>query len=390
MRIFFYIFLFSCLYLNSAKAADVIDQGTNCGQNCSWSLDEDGNLIIKGSGNITLHPWTAHTDIKTVSIQDGLSSIPYAAFFNLNQITEVDVPRSVKSIGAAAFQGTKITSINLPEGIETIERAAFDGTLLNELTLPSTLKSIGNNAFSGTKIKNVTLPEGTKSIGQQAFANTLLESVELPSSLETIGKHAFWSASALKEIIIPGNVSTIASNAFEGASKLEKVVFEQGSKVKSLEYGAFMGDSKLTTIALPDELETIGERVFFGCSQLRNLVIPDSLTSIGSQAFYEVSLAKITCSEENLSKYLNALGGFQGVPEIVCTKGACENALKGTKYEGKVNITYPLREEVQADGSIAIYRHGKFVGFKNKRIYSVDEAEMLSKPTGNKFRIRYR
>ena len=44
-----------------------------------------------------------------------------------------------------------------------------------------------------------------------------------------------------------------------------------------------------------------------------------------------------------------------------------------------------------ADGSTTIYNaDGSIKGFKGKRIYTVQEAEMLSKETGNTFKIRYK
>ena len=43
------------------------------------------------------------------------------------------------------------------------------------------------------------------------------------------------------------------------------------------------------------------------------------------------------------------------------------------------------------DGSVTVYdQDGKFIGFKNKRIYTIEEATKLSKPTGNKFTLRYK
>ena len=48
------------------------------------------------------------------------------------------------------------------------------------------------------------------------------------------------------------------------------------------------------------------------------------------------------------------------------------------------------REVAQADGSVALYRDGKLVGFRGKRIYTVEEAALVSKDTGNTIKLRYK
>jgi len=162
-----------------------------------------------------------------------------------------------------------------------------------------------------------------------------------------------------------------------------------GKNVSSLAWHAFMGTG-LTSIVIPEDsnLKTIGEAAFSG-TKIDSLVIPDSVTTIGGAAFNGVSLSAITCSEENLARYLATGGVFKEGAVISCHKGSCENALKGTKWEGKVSVTYPSEEKTLADGSTAIYKDGKFVGYKHKRIYTVEEANAVAKDK-NKVAIRYR
>ena len=59
-------------------------------------------------------------------------------------------------------------------------------------------------------------------------------------------------------------------------------------------------------------------------------------------------------------------------PQIVCISG------------------YDCGEYKNADGSTTIIKNGQIVGYKNKRIYTVEEATKLSKPTGNAFKLRYK
>ena len=48
---------------------------------------------------------------------------------------------------------------------------------------------------------------------------------------------------------------------------------------------AFSGCRSLTSLVLPEGIQTIGEHTFYNCDSLRNLTIPASVTSIGNNAF---------------------------------------------------------------------------------------------------------
>lgn len=60
----------------------------------------------------------------------------------------VNVPNTVTSIGAHAFDGRLLTSIILPNSITTIEESAFYGAALTSINIPENVTSIGIDAFS--------------------------------------------------------------------------------------------------------------------------------------------------------------------------------------------------------------------------------------------------
>lgn len=85
---------------------------------------------------------------------DGVETIAYYAFGQCYSLTSIEIPSSVKSIGANAFTGCKgVTSVR------------FGGN--------SKLDSIGNNAFDWcTSLAKVYLPETPPSLSNvNAFAN---------------------------------------------------------------------------------------------------------------------------------------------------------------------------------------------------------------------------
>jgi hypothetical protein len=83
----------------------------------------------------------------------------------------------------------------------------------------------------------------------------------------------------VKEITIPAVVSSINPSVFAEYSVLEKVTFEEGSRLKSLGSYTFKNCKSLTSIVLPEGLETIGYKCFGGCSSLEKITIPKTVKS---------------------------------------------------------------------------------------------------------------
>ena len=78
----------------------------SCGDNVTWSLDtETGVLTISGSGNMYSYywqktPWYYLNDgIKSVNIENGVTSIGNRAFYDCNSLTRITIPDRVTSIG---------------------------------------------------------------------------------------------------------------------------------------------------------------------------------------------------------------------------------------------------------------------------------------------------
>ena len=90
----------------------------------------------KVNGVLTL-PWTNYADrITKVVIEEGIHDIGQMAFYELPNLTEVQLPESAVEIRGYAFKNcTALTTINL-EVVEFIREGAFYGcTALNEVNL---------------------------------------------------------------------------------------------------------------------------------------------------------------------------------------------------------------------------------------------------------------
>ena len=76
-----------------AANAAVVESGT-CGENLTWSLDNNGTLTISGTGemgNYEYHsPWESYqSHITTIVISEGVTSLGERAFWGLTNVREV-------------------------------------------------------------------------------------------------------------------------------------------------------------------------------------------------------------------------------------------------------------------------------------------------------------
>ena len=206
--------------LNAFATTTITDSGS-CGETCTWSVDSDGNFNITGSGDMADYPYYMYgqkwyyttpwqdytTNITSLTIDPGITSITRGAFVNMTGVTSVTIPNSVTSIGEAAFSGmTGVTSVTIPNSVTSIGQSAFSGmTGVTSLTIPNSVTSIGGAAFSGmTGVTSLIIPNGVTSIGAGAFSGmTGVTSLTIPNSVTSIGTSAFSGMTGLTDLTIP-------------------------------------------------------------------------------------------------------------------------------------------------------------------------------------------
>ena len=226
------------------------------------------------------------SSLKTVEITDA-EQMPYGAFSGCHYLTDIRLPDNLKSIEKAAFSGCwYITSIEFPEGLTSINGYAFRGcSRLERLSIPNSIQNIGEYAFFNCDaINTVTLPfigssrtaTGTEEIkfnyifGNQYTVGTTMEVVVYhgaPEQLRTVTvtdtkqlpAGAFSGCSRIETVNLPSDLQTIGANAFQKCG--------------------------ITSISIPDTVNSIGDNAFEECTKLTSITIPNSITSLGCAMF---------------------------------------------------------------------------------------------------------
>ena len=282
--------------VDTAWAADVVDSGS-CGDKLTWKLSDDGTLTISGTGDMydyellgTNTPWNSlRSQIKSVIIERGVTSIGDWAFSGCKELTSVTIPNSVTTIGHGAFCFCDaLTSVTIPDSVTTIGEWAFCACeALTGLTIPNSVTTIGHGAFdSCAALTSVTIPNTVTVIDEDLFSGcTSLRSVTIPNTVTAIGNYAFHGCRSLSSVVIPNSVTSIGDSAFEGCTSLTSVTIPDS--VTAISNYAFRDSTSLTSVIIPSSVTSIGWDAFSRCSSLKSVNIPSSVTSIDGYAFSE-------------------------------------------------------------------------------------------------------
>ena len=276
---------YSCPALKEAIIrAGTVKAGTFYNCRALTTLVISDNAMLDAS--FTAANTYAKETLETVRI--GKGEIGNSAFSNCTNLTTVELGDGVTSIGKSAFlKCTQLPSITIGNGVTSIGISAFNGcTALKAANIGS--GAIGASAFQDcSRLASVTLGDGVTSIGTNAFLRcTELTSMYIGSSVRTIENYAFSGCTALEEVTI--SAAQIGNQAFRSAKALKKVTL--GDDVVTIPAGAFsncgMGDrnnpgqlflkagdwtcgDKTTTVA-KDEPITRGNPVFNGIVSNKN------------------------------------------------------------------------------------------------------------------------
>ncbi|MBR2299000.1 MAG: leucine-rich repeat domain-containing protein [Alphaproteobacteria bacterium] len=150
--------------------------------------------------------------------------------------------------------------------------------------------------------------------------------------------------------------------------------------------GSFAYCKNLSEIKLPKNLVSLSSQVFQGTS-LQSINIPASVNNVGSHTFAISSLQSITLSDNTLfdaSAFWDRGAEYPHQLEIYC-KGNFSKCQSNISNSFKKDIFAPAHTPEHPNIDTAYHTI-----HLNKRIYTVEEASRLSKPTGNTFKIRYK
>lgn len=321
-----------------------------------YSIKDNGSEVSVCGNGYNVTTGDDYSTVDWFSDYTGVITIPSEVFYNGRTYSVSAIENyaftnfsTTSNSDDGTFKGTKITKVIMPESVKSIGYGAFVGCTSLEivechsLTPPTLLVADGgpncfenisdatlfvscevvsdydswctffskidvmpvdytdengvvwtyyvdsNNEAFITKISNypshLVVPE--KMIGRSEYTVTTIgargegygplswsktiESVELPYGLKTIEHDAF-SYSSLSSVLIPETVETIGAAAFTNCKQLTS--FELPRNLKLIEEAAFAG-SGLASITIPASVQALRKRAFVDCVSLKSVSFED-------------------------------------------------------------------------------------------------------------------
>lgn len=299
-------------YATQKKITTLLTAGT-VGEDGYWSLDfSTGILTIEtlenGYTTKSPAPWYEYRKyIKQIYFANEIFDIGYYAFYDCYNLKEVTIPKTVTTIGEAAFLGcSSLVTVNV------LGDAKF-----------------GHSCFANcVSLKNINIPFGINSIGgSEVFLNCVsLENIFIPTNITEISETVFSGCDNLVLMVINASVAhqfAVENNiphtlfigegidysfdadtgvlTINGQGEMydfkapeQAPWYEYKDSIKTIEISegivhigsnAFVGCTKIKSFDIPDNIESIGARAFSSCSSLLDITVGDGIKSIGANAF---------------------------------------------------------------------------------------------------------
>ena len=203
---------------------------------------ESGITYNKNSRNVVyMNPNTVDN---IINVPDFISSIYPDMYVNLNKVNRVLINDGVIRISTKGFYNCSFSYVRISKTVSTIEEGAF--------TNCDSLKTIeiaeDNSYFSNYQSDGIVY---NKALNKLVMVPPGLESLQLPSTLEEISTMSFNDCSKLTTIILPETVNTIQNETFVGTASNVNIYY-CGNGLKDLKDYKLFDSNQSATIHILD------------------------------------------------------------------------------------------------------------------------------------------
>ena len=287
-----------------------------CGDHATWTFDpQTGEMTISGSGAIWDYydyypsPFWHNPFIRSVVIDRRIDSVGDRMFTRSVNLASVTLPAGLETIGYGAFCGTGLTEITIPAGVTVIGESAFyDCTNLTRATVMNPIVEIYADTF-GDCASGLVISGWAGSLTEEYAEDNRIDFIPLTSG--QCGDHAtwtfdpqtgemtisgsgaiwdyydyypspFWHNPFIRSVAIGDQIDTVGDRMFTRSANLVSVTIPAG--LEAIGYGTFCGTG-LSEITIPAGVTVIGESAFYGCGNLTRAVIMNPIVEIYVDTF---------------------------------------------------------------------------------------------------------
>lgn len=281
-------------------------------------------ITIPGSVKVFNATLQYMKQLRTLTFEEGVEEIASGSVVSgCKSLTTIHLPSSLQKLsGTGTFSGASaLTDITLPEGIAITEGSTFsECTSLKSIELPASITTIPSYMFAGcSALERVTAKGTITAIGNSAFkSDTALTEIPDLSQVTSIGDRAFYGCSALKTVDLH-SVTTMEYAAFQGCDALSGEI--DLSNLEVIPGHAFCYDPNITSVVTCPTLRSIGDWAFIWAG-ISTISLPETLNSIGTYTFYKASLSGTVALPDSLTQLgASAFSGCEKVEAIQIGSG---------------------------------------------------------------------
>lgn len=283
-------------------------------------------ITIPGSVKVFKATLQNMKELKTLTFEEGVEEIASGSVVSgCKSLTTIHLPSSLQKLsGTGTFSGASaLTDITLPEGIAITEGSTFsECTSLELIELPASITTIPSHMFAGcSALERVTAKGTITAIDNGAFgsvtdwknhetADTALTEIPDLSQVTSIGDRAFYGCSALETVDLH-SVTTMGYAAFQGCKALSGKI--DLSNLEEIPGHAFCYDPNITSVITCSTLSSIGDWAFIWAG-ISTISLPETLNSIGTYTFYKASLSGTVALPDSLTQL--GASAFSGCKEV--------------------------------------------------------------------------
>lgn len=283
-------------------------------------------ITIPGSVKVFNATLQYMKQLRTLTFDEGVEEIASGSVVSgCKNLTTIHLPSSLQKLsGTGTFSGASaLTDITLPEGIAITEGSTFsECTSLKSIELPASITTIPSYMFAGcSALERVTAKGTITTIGNGAFgsvtdwkdqeiADTVLTEIPDLSQVTSIGDRAFYGCSALETVDLH-SVTTMGYGAFQGCDALSGEI--DLSNLEVIPGHAFCYDPNITSVITCPTLRSIGDWAFIW-ADISTISLPETLNSIGTYTFYKASLSGTVALPDSLTQL--GASAFSGCEEV--------------------------------------------------------------------------
>lgn len=208
-------------------------------------------------------------NLKSVTMTNSVTDIGIQSFFECEELNWISLSDNLERIGAGAFANCQ----NLKKIYAMSIKPAITNESFSDYTKTDTILYVRENAFDNYKKEQEWGSFQRLKKCENIILNDILYTILSPITASVNRSN-------------PGNKGKITIPEYVEDAKGNKY------QIVTIEYEAFSNNEDITSITMPDSIQSIDYRAFESCHKLKSIKLSESLESIGNYCFSDCQALK--------------------------------------------------------------------------------------------------